>query len=401
MKVDQTHKVIRLAVVSRMLCIALAILGYASSRLEYQRSTILLGADPSPKWLYRLVGPFLQWDALHFLNIATRGYDSVLEHAFFPGLPIVMRLLSCIIPSFSDNPMYSLAFGGILFVQVSFVVASVGLYKVSLHFCSDGKTAYRATLLYVFASCSIFLCAVYTEAPFSMLTFWGLYCLYVRNDLMLSSLMLSIAGLFRSNGILAIVYVLHFACIRKDRSAGSIFQALLASGAIYVPYLVYSLWSRNLYCELTETPHEWCSEFSSIYGYVQNNFWGVSFMSYWKVNNIPQFLLMTPTLLVTLHAPMHYWLNSIGRKGFNLHKLILNPIAPFLVHMGALTAFVVFIANCQILTRILSSCPLYFWTLERVLRDVKTSRISQFLAFMHLLYFIIGPVLFASGLNWT
>ena len=68
--------------------------------------------------------------------------------------------------------------------------------------------------------------------------------------------------------------------------------------------------------------------------------------------------------------------------------------------MGVLTAFTVFVANCQILTRILSSCPLYFWTLERMTQD-RSSLIGRAVVFAHLVYYVLGPVMFANGLNWT
>ena len=36
---------------------------------------------------------FAHWDGVYFLHIAQHGYDFELHHAFFPGLPLLTRLL--------------------------------------------------------------------------------------------------------------------------------------------------------------------------------------------------------------------------------------------------------------------------------------------------------------------
>ena len=400
------YEIACLGVLSRVLCLLLGLVSHSGMNLEFQRNTILLGNSSERTWVYHLLSPFLQWDGLHFLNIALRGYDSVLEHAFFPGLPLIMRAFSQLLTGYYLEPHFALAISGILFVQISFVLGAVGLYRLSIYFLADERRAYRATLFYVFASCNIFMSALYTESPFSMLTFWGLYWLYARNNLMLSSLLLACAGLFRSNGLLGIIFIVHYSLSRGV----DLFRGLMASLSVYLPYYLYSTWSRNMYCELTPTPHEWCASHNSIYGYIQKQFWGVSLFSYWRMDNIGYFLLMLPTLVVALHAPYYYLLDLMkqGRVLSFRSWTISNKRFPFLLQMGILTAFTVFIANCQILTRILSSCPLYFWTLENIsFDDGKNSKpwrsrlMARAILGAHFSYYLVGPLIFSNGLNWT
>jgi len=388
--------VIKIAAGSRALCMTLAILSHMGTNLEYQRNTILMGSAPSSKWVYDVVSPFLQWDGLHFLNIAARGYDSVLEHAFFPGLPLVMRVLSSIPNGLSIDPIFSLAISGIILAQLSAILGAVGLYKLSLHFCATQSVAFKATLFYIFCSCNVFMSAVYTESPFSMLTFWGLYWLYARSSFSIASMLFAIAGLFRSNGILAMIFVAHQALLSRQ-----LYSGVMGCVLIYMPYFLYSTWSRNLYCQLIDPPHDWCESFGSIYGYIQKQFWGVSLFSYWRLGNVGYFILMLPALAVALHAPYYFARDHVKHiQTRNVYPILRDRMSPFLVQMGVLTAFTVLIANCQILTRILVSCPLFFWTIERITREASPG-VRRMVVGAHLSYYIVGPLVFSNGLNWT
>lgn len=385
--------IVKLAIASRIFCIALSLVSSLIGNLDGPRNSIVFGPDVTI--LYRLVSPFVNWDGNHFLNIAVNGYDSVLSHAFFPGLPITMRLVSFPFSFLIEDSAIRIALCGVILNQIMFVIASVGLYRLSLHFCdASQKIAFRATLFFIFPSSNIFMSALYTETPFAMCTFWGLYYLYVKRKVFPATIFLFLASFYRSNGILSTFFILHEAF----RGSFSKYIGVLSSVCIYLPYFLYSSWSRNLYCSFASVDyHSWCAAHSSIYGYIQSHFWGVSFLSYWKLANIGYFILMIPTLVVSVSAAVHFLKNQVFPPNFT--KIASNPLIPFLLQMGVLTAFTLFIANCQILTRILSSCPIYFWTLEKITRNNSTA--GQFLLILHLGYFLLGPLIFSNGLNWT
>jgi phosphatidylinositol glycan class V len=411
MKTDYLRSVILLAALSRIFCVLLGFLSQAGARIGSQRNTIVFGRDPSPSWLYDIVSPLVQWDGIHFVNIASRGYDSVLSHAFFPGVPWMMRLVSEMMPTISESEPLNLALAGVIVSQVSFVLGSLGLYKLSAQFLGDKRRAFRATLFYIFPASNIFMSAVYTESPFSMLTFWGLYFLYCKKSLWVSASILAIACLFRSNGILAIAFLIHEGIINKK----SILERVLAGALVYLPYNLYSLWSFNLYCspDLAGDRHEWCSSFSSIYPFIQKEFWGVSLFEYWRSSNIPYFLLMIPALTVSVYGivttlvdrrkmiPSLFRNEPIGTKLTGLMKALEVWEIPFLFQMGVLTVFTVFIANCQILTRILTSCPLFFWSYERMWSRTSSDMLKSLMLIVQFGYYLAGPFVFSNGLNWT
>ena len=252
------------------------------------------------------------------------------------------------------------------------------------------QQAFRSTLFYIFASANIFMSALYTESSFSMLTFWGIYTLISGGyNLIIPTMFFSISSLFRSNGLLSMIFVSFHAW-----SSRKYFDSFLSCSTIYLPYLLYSLWAKNLYCYTdTSSPHNWCDSESSIYSHVQKSFWNVSLFSYWKLANWPYFVLMIPTLIVSTSAAVYFVKDWIKHR-----KVPVNHL-PYLAQMGLLTAFTLFVANVQILTRILSSCPLYFWTIERVTRE--EGKFGKLILAIHLGYFLVGPIVFANGINWT
>ena len=411
MKADYSRRVIFLATVSRLICITLAIFSSIGSQFDNQRNTIVFGQNPQPTWVYDIVSPFTQWDGIHFLNIATRGYDSVLSHAFFPGLPLVMRLLGYPLQYLFDNPTLPLSLVGVVFVQFSFVLGALGLYKLSRSILNSSLVGYQATLFYIFPASNIFMSAVYTESPFSMLTFWGLYWLQVRKNLSIATLLFASAGLFRSNGILAIAFIFHGAVTHRK----GVFERIMSACLVYLPYYLYSWWSYNLYCHptLAEVRHEWCDSYSSIYPFIQRRFWNVAPFAYWTTANIPYFLLMLPALIVSVYGISSVALErkrlmaSLFRAKLGVRERVQALLriveiweAPYLVQMGILTIFTVFVANCQILTRILTSCPLFFWSLHRLYHRA-SERMKSFILMIQLGYFLVGPLVFSNGFNWT
>jgi phosphatidylinositol glycan class V len=399
-KSDYSRHVVAIAALSRLLCLSIAWLSSFSMRLDNQRNTIVFGNEPRPQWLYDFLSPLVQWDGIHFLNIAARGYDSVLEHAFFPGLPMVMRLLSHLNPLGWVDPPLSLGLAGIVFVQLSFILGALGLYKISEFFLMDSKVAFKSTLFYVFAPSNIFMSALYTESPFSMLTFWGLYWLHVRKHLWAAVIFFSLSTLFRSNGLLSAGFLLHESLRRNQR----IFDGILGAACVYIPYYLYSTWSKNLYCEpsLGDVRHDWCVEFSTIYGYIQKTFWKVTPFAYWRISNIPYFALMTPALIVSVYGIFSFLRTIISllttKRSLwrNFKKIIDMWELGFVCQMGILTVFTVFVANCQILTRILSSCPFFFWSIERLHRRAPTLTLT-----IQFVYYLVGSILFSNGFNWT
>ncbi len=418
----RTYTITRLALVSRLLCIALSFLSSFGLTDLVERTAIVVKDIDLRSFGDILITAHAQWDSLHFLNIATRGYDTVLAHAFLPGLPLIMRLLTYLVPFSEVDPVRSLALMGFIFVNVSFIVAAVGLYKLSCHVLKDESKAFRSSLFFIFTAASPFMSALYNESPFAMFTFWGLYWLVVRHDFLRGSLLLGAAGLFRSNGILAIIFLVWFGLIQNP---SYIIETLLGSAFVYLPYHLYSTWSKNMYCEVASPP-DWCAT-DSIYGYVQKTFWRVFPFGYYRLRNIPQFLLMSPALIVCVFALIYFFednsrqaLNkaitspsksSLGAKILSMSRFLQCMIfesseTPYLGQLWILTLLTLFVANVNILTRLVVSCPIYFWTAERLTRESRRDSLVRFICgrivfIAQMVFLVIGPVLHSAGYNWT
>ena len=76
--------------------------------------------------------PFVRWDALYFLGISENGYTFEQQHAFFPLLPMLIRLVreTLLTPLSSVLcPMARNMLAGLLISNVSFILAALSFYK--------------------------------------------------------------------------------------------------------------------------------------------------------------------------------------------------------------------------------------------------------------------------------
>jgi phosphatidylinositol glycan class V len=97
---------VRLAIVSRLAVFSLALASHryisdydaSLDTLFNPNTATIFDDDGSTKLLESWFRPFasiyLRWDAFYFLHIAEEGYLFEQEHAFFPLLPLLMRLIA-------------------------------------------------------------------------------------------------------------------------------------------------------------------------------------------------------------------------------------------------------------------------------------------------------------------
>ncbi|HUY11873.1 MAG TPA: mannosyltransferase family protein, partial [Candidatus Dormibacteraeota bacterium] len=101
-----------------------------------------------------------RWDAVHYLNIATRGYQGT-EMAFFPLFPMMIRALGVLV----GNHLIA----GLLISNACFFFGLLFLYKL-LEREFDRTVARRAIFYISIFPSAVFFSAVYTESLFFMLT---------------------------------------------------------------------------------------------------------------------------------------------------------------------------------------------------------------------------------------
>jgi phosphatidylinositol glycan class V len=145
--------------------------------------------------LARLFPPFdaatshllLRWDALHFAQIARRGYVYEHEWAFLPGLPFLLSL-SPLAPT-------------LLSLVIAYDASST-IYRLSLHHLGSPALARLTTILALLPSSPVTLfLAPYSEPFFTYLSYKGmLYCAESRYSA--AAVAFTLAATFRSNGFL-------------------------------------------------------------------------------------------------------------------------------------------------------------------------------------------------------
>jgi len=154
-------------------------------------------AEPWGLWLKRaLFSPLFHWDATHYLNIVTRGYNaSDGTTAFYPLFPWAAKLLSYL----GLDPMVGL----VLLSSVSGLAFLFAFEKLARLDLPDDQARWGTLFLLVFPI-SMVLFIPYTEAPFFL---FAACCLYFtrKQRWWLASLFAVLATLTKQTGALLAV----------------------------------------------------------------------------------------------------------------------------------------------------------------------------------------------------
>ncbi|MGP6191920.1 MAG: mannosyltransferase family protein [Vulcanimicrobiaceae bacterium] len=135
-----------------------------------------------------------RWDAVHYLDIARRGYVGT-DMAFFPLFP----LLIAVVGRFVGNDLIA----GLLVSNAAFFFGLLFFYKLVEH-QYNRAVAHRAIFYISIFPTAVFFSAVYTESLFFALTVASFY--YIREHSWLAAGALgALAALTRVEGILLVV----------------------------------------------------------------------------------------------------------------------------------------------------------------------------------------------------
>ncbi|HZY99108.1 MAG TPA: mannosyltransferase family protein, partial [Candidatus Baltobacteraceae bacterium] len=135
-----------------------------------------------------------RWDAVHYLDIATKGYTG-FDMAFFPLYPLLIRGIGAL----AGNHLVA----GLLVSNAAFFFGLLFLYKLLEHEY-DRPTARRAIFYVSVFPTAVFFSAVYSESLFFMLTVASFY--YMRGHRWwLAGIIGFFAALSRVEGILLAV----------------------------------------------------------------------------------------------------------------------------------------------------------------------------------------------------
>ncbi len=160
-------------------------------------AAIIIGQRPGThvqESSHALLAVWGRWDAVHYLDIATQGYQGT-DMAFFPLYPLLIRMVG----SLAGNHLIA----GLLISSASFFLGLLFLYKL-LEFEYDRAVARRAIFYVSIFPTAIYFTAVYTESLFFMLTVASFYYMR-RRQWWMAGVLGFFASLTRIEGLLLIV----------------------------------------------------------------------------------------------------------------------------------------------------------------------------------------------------
>ncbi|CAM8949231.1 unnamed protein product [Rhodiola kirilowii] len=461
---DRTHLVLRYAVASRILLLTLIVLWRSIVDL-YDTSALLNpncisssnGSDSDPlvngavlwPWIGSKIEGSIVWDGVYFSRIAQCGYEYEQTYAFLPLFPICMRVLSRtvfrpLVPLIGLRAV--LGVSGYLLNIVAFSFAAMYMYR-------------------------------YSESLYSLLSVGGVYHL-LSGEKSVAIILLALSGSVRSNGILNAGYVcfetlhrtydtiLH----RKSAFAATKFLILgvLRSICIFVPFVAFQAYGYYNIC-LGRKPDEispWCSaRVPLLYNYIQSRYWGVGFLRYFQLKQLPNFLLASPILFLAICSVVHFvrlrpsFFISLGFKASHEEKNELISSAgqrlkvdspsksctpttqrdnqhfrkriivqgsgtkatpvdyevsmssryypvfliPFVLHLAFMVATAFFVMHVQVSTRFLSACPPLYWYASHIMTstDTGSKRRASLIWTYSAGYIFLGSLLFSNFYPFT
>ncbi|TFK75315.1 hypothetical protein BDN72DRAFT_810844 [Pluteus cervinus] len=329
--------------------------------------------------------PLLRWDTFHYLHIAKHGYVYEHEWAFFPGVPFVMRLLAQPLQYLThlESSQNFLLSGALLAMSCD---TTWTLYDLTYHHLKSLHLAYIASLLSLLPSSPTTLhLAPYAEPYFTYLAYKGLlYCAQKR--WVFAALCFFFAGFFRSNSVLLSGFLLWGVllepallkrAVRSQLSLSSLIRATVLISLVISPVLYHNYSAYLAFCVRSPSPASWCSNtIPSIYTHVQSTYWGSGLFNYWTIQQLPNFIMAAPPLILLFafilwHLPRALFRlliessslkDSLQHRESGLIPLFTSiSLIPHSIHALVFCSVLLFSAHTQIILRLAASMPLTYW----------------------------------------
>ncbi|KAI0400255.1 GPI mannosyltransferase 2 [Xylaria palmicola] len=390
----------------------------------YDTSSTLLSTEQAThhEAAFDLATRLTRWDAIYFIQASRRGYLFEQEWAFASGLPTVISFLAKVLMNLGVGQHDALEpLLGIFVANLSHLLSALVLFKLGLAVSGNSQMAFIAAVLHVLSPAGLFLSAPYSESSYALLTFLG-YLFFAKAivsnrrtvahdvSLVASGLWFGFAVNFRSNGTLnGILFAVELLReLSRPPTANSVRRrlALLVGGsAIAIGFVVPQVVAYRTYCyDVVDAElRPWCTRrLPSIYTFVQERYWNVGFLRYWTPGNIPLFLLAGPMLYLLTKSGLSFLSNPYFHSETAKSDLVSGNLAAVLRSMALiqliLTALAITTYHIQIITRISSGYPLWYWWLANLLSRSETAGTGKGIVLFMVMYASIQGALFASFL---
>eukprot|EP00793_Prasinoderma_coloniale_P001945 PRCOL_00002453-RA len=404
--------------------------------------------DRRPGWLGALRASLegvVSWDAVHLQRAARCGYEYEHSRAFYPGVPRALAAIAKA-PGFGAartaiGEAATMSAISLVMSLLCTVVAAVALHRLTTRLWRDGVLADYSAALFCASPASPFLALGYTEAPFAALSMTG-HVAMASGHAGLATLLYALAATTRSNGVLnaghawcaALLYSLHSVATRaapRERAA-AVAGACTAAAALSLPVLAVPAWveldAHRAFCEgasgTVEAVRPWCARWplTSAYGFIQAQYWGQGLFSFWRPEQLPNFAMAAPALLLALASARwglgrctDAWrergLETLGAgKRLRVLGAPLPLVAPAdaqaqagaLAHFVQLGAMAIVAACCmhvQVAARFMCAQPALYWYAASVAMR-GGSRAAALWAYF-LCFGAVGTVAFVNGLPYV
>ncbi|KAK2627311.1 hypothetical protein QTJ16_003277 [Diplocarpon rosae] len=383
-----------------------------------------------PLALRYIVGKLTRWDALYFVQISTRGYLFEQEWAFGWGFTRVITACTTVFRGIGGTAYHGLeGFVAICIAHISHLLSVLAVFSLTQAIFPNASVdlAFKAALFHIISPAGLFLSAPYAESSCALLSFVG--CMLFTKGLprkgsntashdllvLFSGICFGIATSFRSNGILNGTLLLEeaFKALYDLRNGLKLprVRRLVATGlggmSVGAGFGLPQYIAYGEYCGGQDTvARPWCERtIPSIYAFVQDHYWDCGLFRYWKLSNLPLFLLAAPMLAILTVSGLWGLIFAAdgqqkpttthegNRKDHETRKVVRNlAFSQLMLVIVTLTT-----AHVQIITRISSAYPVWLWYGSLLSRDRNTLIDGNLVQFM-VIYALVQGALFASFL---
>uniref|UniRef100_A0A453CYQ0 GPI mannosyltransferase 2 n=2 Tax=Aegilops tauschii subsp. strangulata TaxID=200361 RepID=A0A453CYQ0_AEGTS len=164
------------------------------------------------------------------------------------------------------------------------------------------------------SSFCVLLITVYSESLYALFSLGGLFYLF-SGARTVAMIMLALSGSARSNGALNAGYICfeallqaYDAAIQKKRPMALV-TGFLRSTFVFLPFFAFQAYGYLNICVHGDTDElrPWCkAKLPLLYSFIQSHYWGVGFLRYFQVKQLPNFLLASPALSLAVYSIVHY-----------------------------------------------------------------------------------------------
>jgi GPI mannosyltransferase 2 len=192
---------------------------------------------------------------------------------------------------------------------------------------------------------------------------------YSQNKLLCAAMLFGLSSFIRSNGI---AYAGFFVWdVLKSKSLKSAFRCIFYLFMILAPFLYFQWYSYLSFCLSGTRP--WCNaRFPLLYSFVQEHYWNNGFLNYYRLNQIPNFILASPIIYFYGRSLWEYF-RVDPKLVFTLGYSFSNSLAliefeqPILLPYFYLSLFLylycILFMHVQVILRFLTAQPFMLWYL--------------------------------------